>query len=148
MNRCKLEQVATKEYGKMLKRIQVLEDGRVPAKEARIWKIEGQKRRITRKEYHRLLNNFEMEGFMAQKGLWNLARENLLQDRGEWPKEEGDDIREYEAMHEENVQRSWLRKDGEDKRGRRMEAERQTKEEMGKQRTREEEKEENETGEC
>ena len=121
----------------------------VPAKEARNWKIEGQKRRITRKEHHGLLNNFEMEGFMAQKGLWNLARENLLQDRGEWPEEEGDDIREYEAMHEENVQRSWLRKDGEDKRGRRMEAERQTREEMGKQRTREEEKEENETGgEC
>ena len=85
---------------------------------------------------------------MAQKGLWNLARENMLQDRGEWPKEEGDDIREYEAMHEENFLRSWLRKDGEDKRGRRMEAERQPKEEMGKQRTREEEKEENETGEC
>ena len=32
----------TKEYGKMLKNIQVLEDGRVPAKEAQNWKIEGQ----------------------------------------------------------------------------------------------------------
>ena len=126
MNCCKLEQVATKEYGKMLKRIQVLEDGRVPAKEARNWKIEGQKRRITRKEYQRLLNKFEMEGFMAQKGLWNLARENLLQDRGEWLEEEGDDITEYEAM--DNFLRSWLRKDGEDKKGRRMEADRQTKE--------------------
>ena len=30
MNCCKPEQVDTKEYGKMLKRIQVLEDGRVP----------------------------------------------------------------------------------------------------------------------
>ena len=29
MNRCKPEQVGTKEHGKMLKRIQVLEDGRV-----------------------------------------------------------------------------------------------------------------------
>ena len=27
----------------MLKRIQIVEDGRVPAKEARNWKIEGQK---------------------------------------------------------------------------------------------------------
>ena len=51
---------------KMLKIIQVLEDGRVPAKEARSWRIERQKRRITRKEYQRLLNKFEMEGFMAR----------------------------------------------------------------------------------
>ena len=58
---------------KMINRIQVLEDGRVPAKEARNWKIEGQKKRIVRKEYQRFLNKFDMEGFMAQKGLWNLA---------------------------------------------------------------------------
>ena len=49
MNCCKLEQVGTKEYGKMAKRIQVLENGRVPAKEARSWRIEGQKRRIHEK---------------------------------------------------------------------------------------------------
>ena len=47
-------QVGTKEYGKMLKRIQVVEDGGVPAKEARSCRIEGQKRRIARKEYQRL----------------------------------------------------------------------------------------------
>ena len=29
-------------------------------------------KRITRKEYHK----FEMESFLAQKGLWNLVREN------------------------------------------------------------------------
>ena len=68
MNCCKPEQMGTNEYGKMLKRIQVLEDGRVPAKEARNWRIEGQKRRITREEYQRLFNKFDMEGFMAQKG--------------------------------------------------------------------------------
>ena len=33
MNCCKPEQVVTREYGKMLKRIQVLEQGRTPAKE-------------------------------------------------------------------------------------------------------------------
>ena len=60
MNCCKLEQLGTKEYGKMLKRIQILEDGRVPAKEARHWKIEGLTRRITRKEYQRLLYKFVM----------------------------------------------------------------------------------------
>ena len=42
MNCCKPEQVGTKEYGNMLKRVQVLEDGRVLAKEARSWRIEGQ----------------------------------------------------------------------------------------------------------
>ena len=56
MDGCKPEQVGTKEHGKMLKRIQILEDGRVPAKEAKSWKIEGKKRRITSKEYRRLLN--------------------------------------------------------------------------------------------
>ena len=35
-----------------------------------------------KEEYRRLWNEFEMEGFVAQKGLWNLARENVLQDRG------------------------------------------------------------------
>ena len=34
------------------------------------------------------------------KGLWNLAREKMLQDRGALPKEEGDIVREYKAMHE------------------------------------------------
>ena len=53
MNCCKPEQVGTTEYRKMLRRIQVLEGGRGPAKEARNWKIEGQRRRITRKEYQR-----------------------------------------------------------------------------------------------
>ena len=60
-NCCRPEQMDTKEFGKMVKRIQILEEGRVPAKEAKNWRIEGQKKRITRKEYKRLLNNFEME---------------------------------------------------------------------------------------
>ena len=54
MNCCKPEQVGAEEYGKMLIRIQVLEGGRIPAREARNWKIEGQKTRITREEYRRL----------------------------------------------------------------------------------------------
>ena len=43
------DRMVTKEYGKMLKRIQVVEDGRVPAKEARNWRIEGQKRKNHKK---------------------------------------------------------------------------------------------------
>ena len=55
---------------------------RFPAKESRNWKIEGLKRMITRTENQRLLTKFETEGFVAQRGLWKLARENVLQDRG------------------------------------------------------------------
>ena len=44
VNCCKPEKVGTKEYGKMLKRIEVLEDGRVLAKETRSWNIGGQER--------------------------------------------------------------------------------------------------------
>ena len=33
------------------------------------------RKRITRKECKRLLNDFDMEGLMAQKGMWNLAQE-------------------------------------------------------------------------
>ena len=75
VNCCMSEPMGTKEFGNMVKRIQTLEEGRVPAKEAKNWRIERDKKRIARKEYQRLLNNFEMEGFMAQKGLWNLAKE-------------------------------------------------------------------------
>ena len=46
---------------------------------------------------------------MTQKGLWNLAREKRLQDRGALPREEGDVVRECNALHEENFLSSWLR---------------------------------------
>ena len=82
MNCCRPEQVGTKEHGKMLKRIQILEGGRVPAKEAKNWRIEGEKRRIARKECRRLLNEYESEGSMAQKGPWNLAREKIVMSSG------------------------------------------------------------------
>ena len=110
-NSCRPEQAGTKEHGKMLKRIQILEDGRVLAKETTNWRIEGEKSRITGKEYRRLLNEYELEELMAQRGLWNLAKEKRLQDRGALPREEGDVIREYNAMHEENFLSSWLRED-------------------------------------
>ena len=94
--------MGTNEFGKMMKRIQPLEEGRVPDKEAKNWRTEGEKKSITRKEYKRLVNNFEMEGLMAQKGLWNLAKEKIMKKRGELPNEEGDAVREYKAVHEEN----------------------------------------------
>ena len=48
----------------------------------------------------RLVNKFDMEGlFMAQKGVWNIAREKFLRERG----------------HEENFLSSWQREDGREK---------------------------------
>ena len=61
-NCCRPEQMDTNEFVKIMKRIQILEEGRVPAKKAKNWNIEGEKKRITRKEQKKLLNNFEMGG--------------------------------------------------------------------------------------
>ena len=64
-----------------------------------------------------------MERFMAQKGLCNLAKEKIMRERGELPKEEGDAVREYKAMHEENFLSSWPREDEKSKEERRAETE-------------------------
>ena len=49
---------------------------------------------------------------MAQKGLWNLAKEKIMKERGGLPDEVGDAVREYRAAtHEENFWTSWLRED-------------------------------------
>ena len=81
---------------------------------------------------------------MAQKSMESRERK-MVQDRGAFLNEEGDVVKEYQAMHEEIFLSSWLRKDGEDKKGRQMEADTETKDDMGKKRTGEEEKEGNET---
>ena len=68
MNCCKSEQVGTKEYGKMLKRIHVLEAGGIPARKARNWMIEGQKKEGSKgKEYRRSWNEFETGEFRYRK---------------------------------------------------------------------------------
>ena len=121
-----------------------MEDGRVPAKDARSCRIEGQKKRTTRKEYQRLLNKFEVAGFMAQKGLWNLVGEKVLRDRGALPKEEGDVIREEKATNADKFLSSWWREDGKTQ-GRKNNGHRH-KEETSNKRMREKERGENETG--
>ena len=78
-------------------------------------KLKGKKERVTRKECKRLREEFEVGGFMAQKGLCNIATKRMLEDRGALPREDGDLLREYQAMHEENFLSSWLGKDVEGK---------------------------------
>ena len=81
---------------------------------------------------------------MAQKGLWKLAKEKIMKESVELPNEEGDAVREYKAVHEENFWSSWPR---EDERGREERMAKAGKnEEKGENGTREVEKEENETG--
>ena len=46
---------------------------------------------------------------MAEKGLWNLAKEKIMKERWELLDEEGDAVRE--AMHEENFWSNWIRED-------------------------------------
>ena len=70
--------------------------------------VEIQKRRIARKEYRRLWNEFEIGGFMAQKGLQNVARGTMLLERRALQKE-GDIVIKYKTMHEEIFLSSWLR---------------------------------------
>ena len=54
----------------------------VPGEEARSWKIIGQKRRMTRQEYQRLLHKFEMEGSIAQKRIVEpRLREKIMREK-------------------------------------------------------------------
>ena len=53
--------------------------------------------------------NLRWEDFSRKKVL---SRKKMLQDRGALPEEEGDVVREYRAMHEENFLSNWLRRKG------------------------------------
>ena len=76
----------------MLRRILILEEGRVPAKNARGWKMEGKKKSPGRsaKDFKR---NLGWEVSWLKKGLWHIAKKRMLEDRGAYPEEEGDLIR-------------------------------------------------------
>ena len=129
MNCCKPEQVGTKEHGKMWKRIQILEDGRILAKEARNWKIEGLNRRITRKEFRSLWNELEKEAFMAQKGLWNVARQRMLRTEVHCPTKKETFSDSTRPCVKKKILSSWLREDVESTEERSKEMDREAKEE-------------------
>ena len=53
------------------------------------------------KECARLREDFEDGGFMAQKkAFWNVANKRMLEDSGEFPREEGDSVRHYKPTNE------------------------------------------------
>ena len=86
MNHCRPEKIDTKEHWKMLKRILVLKEGRMPDRNARGLRVEGEKKREELPS-KRLREEFEVGSFMSQEGLWSIAKHRMLEDRG-W-------IREY-----------------------------------------------------
>ena len=87
----------------------------VLAKEARSWRVEGHKRRITGKECQRLMNSFKWKGFYGAKRIVESRERRIIRERGALPKEEGDAIGEHKAVHEENLLSSWIREDGREK---------------------------------
>ena len=128
MKCCKPEQVGTKEHGNMLKRIQK-KAASLPRKQ----------------EIDRLKDRKEgSQGKNTEKGLWKVARENMLQDRGALPEEEGDFVRQCKATLEEKFLSIW-REDVEDKVERRRKVNRETREKVSRRGKREEEKGEDET---
>ena len=41
--------------------------------------------------------------FIAQQVQWDIARERMWEDRGALPEEDGNQLREYRVMYEENI---------------------------------------------
>ena len=79
------------------------------ADEPKGWKVEEEKRTVTRKECKRLREEFEAGGFMAQKVCGTLPKRRCWRTEEPCPKEDGELIGEYKAMHEENFLSSRLR---------------------------------------
>ena len=58
------------------------EMGGVPDRDVRVMVVEGEKRRVTRKDFEMLSEDFGDGGFIAQKVLWNIAKkENVASSR-------------------------------------------------------------------
>ena len=68
-------------------------------------RLKDQKEELRGKGIRGFFNKLEIEGFMAQKGLWNLGREKVVQDRGALFKGEVDVIGEFSATHEETTRK-------------------------------------------
>ena len=69
-------------------------------------------REITGKACKRLRKEFEVGGIVAQKDLCHIATKRILEHGGVLPKEEGNIMRDYGAMHEESFLSGWLRELG------------------------------------
>ena len=66
----------------MLKRIQVLEDGRVRQRRQEAGGLKDHREELREKSIRGFLNKFEMEGCIAQKGLQDREEERVTKGRG------------------------------------------------------------------
>ena len=130
---------------KMFERIQVLEDGRVPAKEGKIGKLNDKKEESREKSIRGFCISLKWKVSWRKKDCGILLEKRCCRTEEGLPKEESDVMREYKAMRVENFLSSWLREDGKHKEERVMEVDKETKEETGNNKRTEEEKDENET---
>ena len=110
MIRCKTVKIDPTTHGTMENRILVLEVQRVPAKNARGWKIEGHKKKGHQEGMpKRFGESLAWEVSWLRKGYATSPKREKKEERGALPKEDGDLLRGYQAMHEENFLSSWLR---------------------------------------
>ena len=125
----------TKEFGKM----------KSPSQRGKELENRGRKEKNDKKgvsEAVKQFRNGRTDGAKKACGTWQ--QEKTMKERAELPSEDGDVVREYKAMHEEDFWSSWLREDEKGKEESKVEAEGK-REIEGEKRKREEEKEENET---
>ena len=74
MNQCRPEKKDTKKPSKTILKLEKVE---VPDRNAEGWKV-GEEERSHKKECKMLREKFEVGGFfMAQKGLWNIAKKRI-----------------------------------------------------------------------
>ena len=73
----------TKEYGKMVKRILILEEGRVPAKNTRGWTIEGQKKGCQGRNTKDCGRNLRLEASWHTRACWKIhwLRQDLEREK-------------------------------------------------------------------
>ena len=105
MDRCRPEKRDTEGYGKTVNINFKVEEGEVPHRNAKGWKLEGEKKELQGTSARGQWKNLKLEVPWHKKGC---VKKRML------PKEEGDLIRKYKAMHQDSVP-SWLRDDTEGK---------------------------------
>ena len=90
---------------RMLKRIQNLEEGPVP--EGKDWRTEGKKLPVTRKVFLKRMAQFHDSNFMAQRGVWQIMEQRIIDGRRGETNECQNVVRECQAIAEEDSWSGW-----------------------------------------
>ena len=78
LNLCRAEKKDTKEFRNV---VEIILKIREPCKNAKGWKVEGEKRGVTKTEECKMLREeFEVGVFKLQIGVWNFAKQRMLED--------------------------------------------------------------------